>query len=486
MGSNTTQQSLLACLLPLVGLGCYSDVARAQCEIAPVSVTALTDGFSSRGLPEISRDGGMLVQGSGDSSSIALNAGAAHVFRLEADIWTLQETLIPDDLETQDRFGDAVDIDGDTIIVGAPYQDARGTNSGSAYIYRNDGTGWRLLQKLVPTGVSTGNLFGFSVAVEDQTILISALGDNTNGNFSGAVYAYTANGPDRTAWTLEETIRPDDNSVSDLFGTSVDIDAGRGVVGASQNAREGQNALVPGSVYVYRRDADRWTQTQNIFPQNVHAAGFGFSVDLNGTDLIVGARDSTSPDGFIGQAGAAFVYHFDGESWGAESLLSAPNPVSFDLFGQYVTIDGNVAVVDSPEIHRFPNPPGQGHIYVFERDAETWTLRSQYNGGVPGSVAYFYYGVAPQLIGNDLVLGAPFQDLNTGDLATDLVVLDLGCVGNTCPADLDGDGDADADDFFAYLDAFAIGDADVCDIDGDGDCDADDFFGYLDQFALGC
>jgi len=456
----------------------------------PVIDTMLLNGFRGDGEKLMDRDGDLLVVGTSATgvSGHGLNSGVARVYRRTGPTWTLEATLIPDDLSPQDKFGDAVAISGNTIVIGAPTQDAHGDNAGAAYIYHFDGTAWVFIQKLLPESFSTNQIFATAVAVEGQDLIVGAPGDSTNGNFAGAIYTYSNTGPSDNPWMLQSTIRPDDNDSIDFFGVAIAIDNGRAAVGAFENERPGPDAILPGSVYLYQRDANGWTQTDNIFPEDIHAASFGFSLDLNGPDLIIGAPSSTAvtPSGLIGEGGAAYVYHYDGDSWGSPATLSSPTLHFTDKLGQYVSIDGGVAVADAPEEYLFPTPPGPGRLHIFTRENNnTWSEQDTFVGGVTGFVAYKFFGVAPVLQGNDLVVGTDFQDLNTGEVGASLVTIDLGCMDATCPPDLNNDGTLDFFDVSAFLNAFGANDP-LADFNADAHFDFFDVSAFLSSFNNGC
>ena len=480
-----------ACLLSLATLSALTQSTFAQCQVAPVSDTMLLNGFRGNGEKLMDRDGDRLIIGTSatDGSGHGLNSGVARVYHRNGLGWTLEATLIPNDLSPQDKFGDAVSIDGNTIVVGAPTQDSHGNNSGAAYVYRFDGSDWVQVQKLLPTPLMDNQAFGGAISVQGQDLLIGAYGDSANGNASGVVYTYSNPDPENFQWSLNGTIRPEDNDTSDFFGIAIDIENGQAAIGAFENERPGQgSSIFPGSVYIYERNNDGWTQTDNLYPPDIHAAGFGFSLDLNGSQLIVGAPNSTVPDGgnLIAGAGAAYIYQYDGTSWGIPSIIASATPHYTDKLGEYVAIDGNVAVADAPQEYFFPTPPGPGRLSVFARSQSgVWAEADTFTGGVDGFVAYRIFGVAPVLWGNDVVVGTGYQDLHTGDGGASLITIDLGCMGSNCPPDLNGDGMANFFDVSLFLNAFGNNDP-IADFTGDGSFNFFDVSAFLDALADGC
>ncbi len=126
--------------------------------------------------------------------------GAAYVFQRTDDGWQRTAELFADDGATNDIFGDSVAISGNTIVVGAMYDDfadevdgePTDDDTGSAYVFRNDGDGWYQLAKLLASDHMRKDIFGVSVAIDGDTVLVGASGDdNLAGGSAGAVYVYT-------------------------------------------------------------------------------------------------------------------------------------------------------------------------------------------------------------------------------------------------------------------------------------------------------
>jgi len=100
---------------------------------------------------------------------------------------------VPDDGTAGDKFGISVDISGNIAIIGARYDDDKGSDSGSAYIYQRDlnDNSWVLLKKLVPNDGAADDQFGCSVAVSGDTFLVGALyDDDKQGDDSGSAYIF--------------------------------------------------------------------------------------------------------------------------------------------------------------------------------------------------------------------------------------------------------------------------------------------------------
>ena len=96
--------------------------------------------------------------------------------------------LLASDGAAGDRLGFAVAVSGDTAVVGAPHDSDNGGVSGSAYVFVRNGTSWDQQAKLLASDGVAGDVFGTSVAVSGDTVVVSAKGDDDNGNGSGSAY----------------------------------------------------------------------------------------------------------------------------------------------------------------------------------------------------------------------------------------------------------------------------------------------------------
>ena len=87
-------------------------------------------------------------------------AGAVYVFEREGDRWVEKTKLTADDPGKADRFGFAVAIGADTVVIGAPLKDTEGgQDAGAAYIFGRDGNRWRQLAKVLGEGGRKGDKF---------------------------------------------------------------------------------------------------------------------------------------------------------------------------------------------------------------------------------------------------------------------------------------------------------------------------------------
>jgi hypothetical protein len=128
-----------------------------------------------------------------DSERELVDSGAAFVFSRGPDGWQQQATLIADDGEAGDNFGNAVDISGRRIVVGSRWHDQFGVDSGAAYVFERGVAKWEQRSKLVSSNAGTADFFGFSVALQNEDVVIGAYGDGDSGSSTDAAYIFDLN-----------------------------------------------------------------------------------------------------------------------------------------------------------------------------------------------------------------------------------------------------------------------------------------------------
>ena len=136
--------------------------------------------------------------------------------------------LTADDGAAQDNFGNSVSIDGDTMVIGAYFDDDKGSDSGSAYVYTRDTAGdlasnWTQVAKLTADDGAAGYLFGYSVSIDGSTVVIGAHYDDDKGSASGSAYVFTRDtaGDLASGWTQRAKLTAGDGAADDYFGYSV-------------------------------------------------------------------------------------------------------------------------------------------------------------------------------------------------------------------------------------------------------------------------
>lgn len=244
-------------------------------------------------------------------------------------------------------------------------------------------------------------------------------------------------------------------SENDRFGTSVAIDGDTLVVGAfgedsstrsilpgSELYATDDDAADSGAVYVYKRSGETWTQEAYLKAPNCSAGDyFGISVAISGDTIVVGARNEDSSTGSIingtdlsttddnlSKSGAAYVFARSGSAWLPQAYLKAPNPSASDEFGYAVAIDGDTVVVgaryedsstdviihgsDLSGIDGGANESGA--VYVFTRSGTTWTHQAYIKSPLNHNGDQF--GWSAVISGDTLAVSEPEDDSTTKEI----------------------------------------------------------------------
>ena len=152
-----------------------------------------------------------------DDGAAGFEQGSAYVFVRSGGVWSQQQKLEASDAAAGDVFGISVAISGDTVVVGAWLDDgAAGVDQGSAYVFVRSGGVWSQQQKLEASDAGAGDGFGLSVAISGDTVVISAVfDDGPAGADQGSAYVFVRSGG---VWSQQQKLEASDAGAGDLFG----------------------------------------------------------------------------------------------------------------------------------------------------------------------------------------------------------------------------------------------------------------------------
>jgi len=352
----------------------------------------------------IAQGGSTLVIGSpGANQGAVIDAGEALVFERSGANWTPAGTLQGSDTVAGDHFGSAVALSGDTLVVGASREAHLGPETGAAYVFVRSGGTWSELQKLVASDGGANSRFGEAAALQGDTLMIGAPFDRVLGlNQAGSAYVFERNG---SVWSETQKLTASNTSPIFQFGFSMSIDgdlAGIGAFGAlriyvfersagtwcettqlsspTQAHAQGIGRSVgvsgltivfgspnddlinplganAGSAFVYAKRNGNWTMETKLkasdYAKEDH---FGRSVAIEGDLIVVGAErdDTTAVD-----TGSAYLFSRSGTDWTEQDKLLASDAGAGDLFGWSCALDQGRIAVGAPEAS------GDGAGYVF-------------------------------------------------------------------------------------------------------------------------
>lgn len=259
-------------------------------------------------------------------------------------------------------FGFSLAIEGDTLAIAAPSNSDGGLPiAGRVFTFTRQGTGWQLDSTLTASDAAPDSQFGRSVSLSNETLVVGASSqDNQQGANAGAVYVFARSGG---VWQEQLKLVPSDLVTDDFFGQHVALDGDTLAVSAPGQAPGSLGAS--GAVYVFVRSAGTWT-LQTKFGSPPWATDLGDSLALHGDVLVAGAPDS-SPE-FVTGAGTAYVYRRTGTEWGAPFELRADVLGVSDFFGSEVAVHGDIVAVSAKS---------EGRVYVFRPQGGAWVKEAK-------------------------------------------------------------------------------------------------------------
>lgn len=400
------------------------------------------------------------------TNNLASKSGAAYVFVREGTNWAQQAYLKASNAGANDRFGYAVAISGDTIVVSAVWEDSNATgvngnqfnnsanDSGAAYVFVRNGTNWTQQAYLKASNAEADDLFGDKVAISGDTIVVGAFWEDSNatgvnGNQlnnsatnSGAAYVFVRDG---TNWSQQAYLKASNTEANDVF-FFVTISGDTIVVGApwessnatGVNGNQNNNlAFQSGAAYVFVRDGTNWSQQAYLKASNTGANDWFFFASISGDTIVVGAPfEGSNAVGVNGiqtnnlapGCGAAYVFVRTGTNWAQQAYLKASNTGTGDEFGWAVSLSGDTAVIGAHlESSNAVGINGvetnnlafhSGAAYVFVREGTNWVQHAylkasntgandEFGGGPGGSP-----GTSVAVSADTVVIGASYESSN--------------------------------------------------------------------------
>ncbi|MBL7663759.1 MAG: hypothetical protein JNM93_01405, partial [Bacteriovoracaceae bacterium] len=396
--------------------------------------------------------------------------------------------------EANDTVGESLSLSGDTLAVGARFEDSNQTTitngatasgdnsaagSGAVYVYQRNGASWGQQAYIKASNAQGNDYFGWSISLNGDTLAVGAFFEDsnqttiTNGTTSspdntnsaaGAVYVYKRTGVN---WAQEAYIKPSNNDASDLFGISVSLSGNTLVVGAnSEDSNQititnGASASVDntksnsGAAYVYKRTGLNWAQEAYIKSSNADIDdNFGSYVSISGDTIAVGAYledsnqntitngTSASADNSTSASGAVYVYRRTGVNWAQEAYIKASNPDVNDQYTYSLQLNGDTLVVGSylEDSNQNTITNGttsssnnsnleSGAVYVYKRTGVNWAQEAYIKAANNNASDQFGYAVA--ISGNTLSVGARFESSNQTTITNGTTASSNNSAGNS-------------------------------------------------------
>jgi len=267
--------------------------------------------------------------------------------------------------------------------------------------------GWLEQKLLAPDGTAYDAL-GSSIAVDGDTAIISAPNnpaENGAGTYLGAAYVLRRIDG---SWQIEQKLVASDGAPGDEFGTNVVLRGDVAFVAAPiSNVGVQPPLLQAGAVYVFRYDGSSWNEVQKLTASDpAMVATFGDSVAFDGTTAIIGASGVRGPADEV-FAGAAYVFTLSAGSFTqVQKLTSGRFLGARDLFGISAGVAGNVALIGASQAPWNDDGAGPGRVHVFEKGADgVWNQTDLLLASDAANNAFF--GAALAFDGTTALIGSP-------------------------------------------------------------------------------
>ncbi|MBN1558738.1 T9SS type A sorting domain-containing protein [candidate division KSB1 bacterium] len=334
--------------------------------IEQTKFTASDGEASDRFGYSVAISGDYVVIGAVGDNDKGFRSGSAYIFKRNSDSWIEEAKLTASDGDAGDAFGVSVSINGDYTVVGALESDAKAIRSGSAYVFKREGTNWVEEAKLAADDGAFYDLFGYSVYISGDYVVVGAIYDNTNGFQCGSGYIFEW---DDTNWEQHAKLTASDGAGDDYFGGSVSISGDYVVVGAYGDDDMGNHS---GSAYIFKHDGTKWIEETKITASDGEEGDtFASSVCICGNKLLVGVHGDDD-NGY--ESGSAYIFMHDGSKWIEVEKFAASDGDAGDYFGCSVSISGEYAVIGAFRDNDNGIHSGSAYIYNLSMISSTEIL----------------------------------------------------------------------------------------------------------------
>jgi hypothetical protein len=323
----------------------------------------------------------------GDQSDNSVpGAGAVYIFQRSGGEWH-QQAYVKASITPSGGFGYSIALSGDTLVVGA-------ASEVGAYVFQRSGTTWvqqaRIDGTTATPKATSEDSFGYAVTISGNTLAVGTPFQDSS-SFAGTVYIFGRTG---STWLQQAYLQEPISGINDFFGGAVALvddtlvvgaygeDSSATGIGGNQMDNSADNA---GAVYIYQRTGSSWILHDYIKASNTDANDiFGISVALSGNVLAVGASDeSSNTTGINGvqtnnsatRSGAVYLFRKDGSSWTQQAYVKSSNSEASDLFGSAIALSDDTLVVGA----------------IYEASGATGLNGNQGDNGAPKAGAIYVF-----------------------------------------------------------------------------------------------
>lgn len=332
---------------------------------------------------------GAEMRPSAEGFEIAVDArDAIYPVHIDPYFINLEQSLMPEMTGTgssNDRFGHAMALDGDTAVVTSVSAPSSLGGGGRAYVFTRSAGVWSLHAELwAADGISAGE-FGNAVALEGDTLVVGAWKADISGPNSddGAAYVFQRS---QGQWNQVAKLVPQTTVSEGFFGGSLALQGDELAVGSNNSG-----------VHLFRRIGGVW-QFHNKVASSALSYGFGTSVAISGETMLIGAPREAAP---LSQVGAVYVFGKSAGEWVQQQRIASPFTRSEDKFGMAVALDGDIAAVGAPWADGATTTDCGGFAIYRRNEAGTWAMDYSYQPGASN----LYRGGTLAVSGESVLVG---------------------------------------------------------------------------------
>ncbi len=341
----------------------WGTISATETSIAIVGYSA--DDFQARFGSSVSIDGDYCVVGA--PRQIINNdtcRGKAVIFHYE-NSWIEKATLTSSDGAAYNYFGESVSISGDNIVIGA-----HGNNNGQgkAYVFHRNGTNWTQMAQLIANDGASGNWFGESVAIHQNTIIVGDPNKGVSYSEDGKVYLFHFDGSN---WVSAGDLVSPSPAYYGNFGRAVSVYGNYIAIG------EPHDNSGYGTVYIYYYDGSNWILQTTFGGTSPLYSYLGTSISIN-NDYVV-----------FNSGSKCYILNRDGTNWTEQTIENNRYGVSS------VSLSGDYFVLGSDE------------SAIYKRYGSIWKLVQTLVQSNPTPVGF---GQSVSISNDKIVIGAPLYD----------------------------------------------------------------------------
>lgn len=335
------------------------------------------------------------------------------------DPFTLVTRITPSGIQQGHFFGYAMAATSKFAAASAPFDNERGTRTGSVYIFKRNELVFETTSYIIyPESATVEDHFGWSLAMEGETLVVGAPKNDKNGEDAGMAYVYQHTGNNQ--WLLIKELEASNARAGQEFGITVAIDHGVIVVGSrfdtdnyyDEGDISNAGGIAQGSVYLFEK-ANNWNFSQKLVPtdQKGHLwDAFGQALGIEGNTIVVGAHGTANTTYKV--PGSVYIFMKIGDIWNQQARIEALDGQTDDFFGTNLSLNGNYLAITSPGNHNslMPNQAQPvGAAYIFTGSGSEW--RQDAKLLPPDIVPEDRFGSGGIAFHNEfVVVGAPFSE----------------------------------------------------------------------------